>query len=114
MNKTRKRITQKVNKANERISKIASNINQASQIPLAQRIQRANNVLTENRNVSKAALDRSVKQAADAIRKYSRVIAVLSKNPEVQREFADTVVKVGDAIAALSLNYGEFMLKILV
>lgn len=109
INKTRKRITQKVNKANERISNIASNINQASQIPLAQRIQRANNVLTDNRNVSKAALDRSVKQAADAIRKYSRVIAVLSKNPEVQREFADTVVKVGDAIAALSLNYGEFL-----
>ena len=109
INKTRKRITQKVNRANEKISNIASNINQVSQIPLAQRIQRANNVLTENRNVSKAALDRSVKQAADAIRQYSRVIAVLSKNPEVQKEFADTVVKVGDAIAALSLNYGEFL-----
>jgi hypothetical protein len=109
LNKTRKRITQTVNRANERISNVASNLNQASQIPIAQRIQNANKILSDNRDISKEVLDRSVKQAADAIRKYSKVVAILSADPAVQKEFAETVVKVGDAVAALSLNYGEFL-----
>ena len=70
-------------------------------------IQASQNVLTKSQRRSKAVLDHAVKQAAAGIRSGSKAIAKISEDPEVQKEFAITVEKVGDALAAVAEDSGE-------
>jgi len=77
----------------------------------AQSIQASQQALIENQKRSKAVLDQAAKQAAAGIRSGSKAIARVSEDPKVQKEFAITVEKVGDAVAAVAENSGEIALE---
>ena len=60
-----------------------------------------------SREQSQKILDAAAKQAAKGIRKGSKALAKISQDPEVQRKFAETIVKVGDAVAVVAENGGD-------
>jgi len=51
-------------------------------------------------------MDEALRKTADGIRSGSKALARVSQDPEVQKEFAITVEKVGDALAAVAENSG--------
>ena len=73
----------------------------------AQSIQASKQVLTRQQQIASAALDEAVRKTAQGIRSGSKALARVSQDPEVQKEFAITVEKVGDALAAVAENSGE-------
>jgi len=84
-----------------------SNIPTATQA--AERLQAATQALTAKRKISKAVLDRELKQNIKRIKKGTKALALISKNPEVQEELAETIEKVGNATAAVAANSGEIL-----
>lgn len=71
------------------------------------RVQLSQEALRASREQSQKILDETAKHAAKGIRKGSQVLARISQDPEVQRKFADTIVKVGDAVAVVAENGGD-------
>jgi len=70
-------------------------------------VQVSQQALTRQQQIASDVLDDAVKNTADGIRSGSKALARVSQDPEVQKEFATTVVKVGDALAAVAENSGE-------
>jgi len=117
INQTRK-ITQKIKQktaklGNQTRKKIATAQATISNIPTAtqaaERLQAATQALTAKRKISKAVLDRELKQNIKRIKKGTKALALISKNPEVQEELAETIEKVGNATAAVAANSGEIL-----
>jgi len=73
----------------------------------AQSIQASDQVLTRQQQIASDVLDEAVRKTAQGIRSGSKALARVSQDPEVQKEFAITVEKVGDALAAVAENSGE-------
>jgi len=117
INQTRK-ITQKIKQktaklGNQTRKKLATAHAAISNIPTAtqaaERLQAATQALTAKREISKAVLDRELKQNIKRIKKGTKALALISKNPEVQEELAETIEKVGNATAAVAANSGEIL-----
>ena len=70
-------------------------------------IQASRQVLTRQQQIASDVLDKAVRKTAAGIRSGSKALARVSQDPEVQKEFAITVEKVGDALAAVAENSGE-------
>lgn len=70
-------------------------------------IQVSQQALNRQQQVANDVLDDAVRKTADGIRSGSKALARVSQDPEVQKEFAITVEKVGDALAAVAENSGE-------
>ena len=70
-------------------------------------IKASKQVLNKQQEVASKALDEAVRKTAEGIRSGSKALARVSQDPEVQKEFAITVEKVGDALAAVAENSGE-------
>ena len=70
-------------------------------------IEASKQVLNKQQEVASKALDEAVRKTAEGIRSGSKALARVSQDPEVQKEFAITVEKVGDALAAVAENSGE-------
>ena len=70
-------------------------------------VQVSQQALTRQQQIASDVLDEAVRKTADGIRSGSKALARVSQDPEVQKEFAKTVVKVGDALAAVAENSGE-------
>ena len=70
-------------------------------------IQVSQQALNRQQEVASKALDEAVRKTAEGIRSGSKALARVSQDPEVQKEFAITVEKVGDALAAVAENSGE-------
>ncbi len=98
MSPTRKR-KRAVNKTTRKMKKRMQNVDTS-----AQSVQASQQALIENQKHSKAVLDHAAKQAAAGIRSGSKAVARMSEDPQVQKEFAITVEKVGDAVAAVAEN----------
>jgi len=71
------------------------------------RVQVEENAMSKQQQIANTVLDRAVKATASGIRSGSKALARISQDPEVQKEFAITVEKVGDALAAVAENSGE-------
>ena len=74
---------------------------------MPQSIQASQQTLSRQQQVASKVLDEAAKKTADGIRSGSKALARVSQDPEVQKEFAITVEKVGDALAAVAENSGE-------
>ena len=105
-NQTRKRKSPINQTITRKIRKRMENVDTSDQS-----IQASQQVQMESQKRSKAALDRLAKQAAAGIRASSKAVARMSEDPKVQKEFAITVEKVGDAVAAVAENSGEIALE---
>lgn len=70
-------------------------------------IQVSQQALNRQQQVASDVLDDALRKTADGIRSGSKALARVSQDPEVQKEFAITVEKVGDALAAVAENSGE-------
>ena len=70
-------------------------------------VQVSQQALTRQQQIANDVLDEAVRKTADGIRSGSKALARVSQDPKVQEEFATTVVKVGDALAAVAENSGE-------
>ena len=70
-------------------------------------IQVSQQALNRQQEVASDVLDDALRKTADGIRSGSKALARISQDPEVQKEFAITVEKVGDALAAVAENSGE-------
>ncbi len=103
---TRKRKGVKITNKTRRNIKRLRNIDSSEE-----GIRASRQALIDNQERSKAVLDRKAKEAAASVRSGSKAIARMSADPEVQKEFAITVEKVGDAIAAVAENSGEIALE---
>ena len=68
-------------------------------------IQVSQQALNRQQEVASKALDEAVRKTADGIRSGSKALARISQDPEVQKEFAITVEKVGDALAAVAEKF---------
>jgi len=99
--KTRKR-TRSNNTRTRKIIKRMQDVDMS-----AESIQASQQSLTHQQQIASAALDEAVRKTAQGIRSGSKALAKVSQDPEVQREFAITVEKVGDALAAIAENSGE-------
>ena len=96
----------KSNKApNTFLPKTQQPINTNANMPT--RVQLSQEALNASREQSQKILDAATKQAARGIRKGSVALAKISQDPEVQRKFAETIVKVGDAVAIVAENGGD-------
>jgi len=94
--KSRKQVEKK-----RKIRKSMPNVNTRADIQSSQQ------ALTKQQEVASDVLDDAVRKTADGIRSGSKALARISQDPEVQKEFAITVEKVGDALAAVAENSGE-------
>ena len=70
-------------------------------------VQVSQQALTRQQQIANDVLDEAVRKTADGIRSGSKALARVSQDPAVQEEFAITVEKVGDALAAVAENSGE-------
>ena len=100
-NQTRKR-KRPMNQPTRKIRKRMQNVDTS-----ATGIQVSQQALNRQQEVASKALDEAVRKTADGIRSGSKALARISQDPEVQKEFAITVEKVGDALAAVAENSGE-------
>ena len=100
-NQTRKR-KRPMNQPTRKIRKRMQNVDAS-----APAIEASKQVLNRQQEVASKALDEAVRKTADGIRSGSKALARISQDPEVQKEFAITVEKVGDALAAVAENSGE-------
>ena len=69
-------------------------------------IQVSQQALSRQQQIASDVLDEAVRKTAQGIRSGSKALARVSQDPEVQKEFAITVEKVGDALAAVAENSG--------
>ena len=74
---------------------------------IKQNVDASKEYLAQQKVKSLQILENATAKNADQIRNTARVIAELSKDPEVQKQFAETIVKIGEAIAAVAENSGE-------
>ena len=86
---------------------IGESIGNAVGESIKQNVDASKEYLAQQKVKSLQILENATAKNADQIRKTARVIAELSKDPEVQKQFAETIVKVGEAIAAVAENSGE-------
>jgi len=100
-NQTRKR-KRPMNQPTRKIRKRMQNVDTS-----ATGIQVSQQALNRQQEVASKALDEAVRKTAEGIRSGSKALARVSQDPEVQKEFAITVEKVGDALAAVAENSGE-------
>ena len=100
-NQTRKR-KRPMNQQTRKIRKRMQNVDTS-----ATSIQVSQQALNRQQQVANDVLDDAVRKTADGIRSGSKALARISQDPEVQKEFAITVEKVGDALAAVAENSGE-------
>ena len=70
-------------------------------------VQVSQQALTRQQQIASDVLDEAVGKTADEIRSGSKALARVSQDPAVQKEFAITVEKVGDALAAVAENSGK-------
>ena len=70
-------------------------------------VQVSQQALTRQQQIANDVLDEAVRKTADGIRSGSKALARVSQDPAVQEEFAITVEKVGDALAAVAENSGK-------
>jgi len=70
-------------------------------------IQVSQQALTKQQQIASKVMDEALRKTAAGIRSGSKALARVSQDPEVQKEFAITVEKVGDALAAVAENSGE-------
>jgi len=70
-------------------------------------IQVSQQALSRQQQIASDVLDKAVRKTAQGIRSGSEALARVSQDPEVQKEFAITVEKVGDALATVAENSGE-------
>jgi len=101
-NQTRKRkspinqtTTRKIRKRMENVDTTATGIQVSQQ------------ALTKQQQIASKVMDEALRKTAAGIRSGSKALARVSQDPEVQKEFAITVEKVGDALAAVAENSGE-------
>jgi len=73
----------------------------------AESIQSSQQTLSRQQQIASGVLDEAVRKTAQGIRSGSKALARVSQNPQVQKEFAITVEKVGDALATVAENSGE-------
>ena len=101
-NQTRKRKSPINQTITRKIRKRVENVDTS-----AESIQASQQTLSRQQQVASKVLDEAAKKTADGIRSGSKALARVSQDPEVQKEFAITVEKVGDALAAVAENSGE-------
>lgn len=87
------------------LPKVLQPVNTNANMPT--RVQLSQEALRASREQSQKILDAAAKHAAKGIRKGSKTLAKISQDPEVQRKFAETIVKVGDAVAVVAENGGD-------
>ena len=100
-NQTRKRKSPINQTITRKISKRMQNVDTT-----ATGIQVSQQALTKQQEIASKVMDEALRKTADGIRSGSKALARVSQDPEVQKEFAITVEKVGDALAAVAENSG--------
>ena len=101
-NQTRKRKSPINQTTTRKIRKRMQNVDTS-----ATAIQVSQQALNKQQQIASDVLDEAVRKTAAGIRSGSKALARVSQDPEVQKEFAITVEKVGDALAAVAENSGE-------